>query len=119
MPLVEISAQRPGCAAAFPPTQVDHPTLPAKPLDAMLDCYVLADFLQRSLGSQGPSFSAAALRYGVFGDKLDPRLSVQLHAAGLRNGPALVQAKAKALAAATALGQPPAVMAACEKAYAA
>jgi hypothetical protein len=108
---------RAGCAAAFPATQNKTPALPAKPLDAMLDCYVLADLLQKSLSSQGGSYGEVAVHYGVFGDKLDERMVPRLRAAGIGNGPPLDQAKARALAAAAQLGQPPAVMQACEKAY--
>src|SRR5881628_2840184 len=43
---------RPACASAFPATQVAQPTLPVKPVDAMLDCYVMADFLRKALSAQ-------------------------------------------------------------------
>jgi len=109
---------QPTCAAAFPATQVREPVLPAKPLDAMLQCDALAEFLRKALADQGPTYGAAANAYGSFIDKLDTKMSVPLRAAGLRNGDALRQKKLEELAAAAKLGQPPAVMQACEKAYA-
>ena len=110
-------ALRPACASAFPAAQVTQPTLPAKPLDSMLQCYVLTDFLRKVLTDQGSAYGTAANAYGTFKDKLDPKLSPLLRAAGLRNVGALQQKKMQALAAATKLGQPPAVIAACEKKY--
>jgi hypothetical protein len=108
---------RTGCAAAFPATQVKQPVLPAKPVDAMLQCYVLTEFLRKALADQGANYGAAANAYGAFKDKLDTRMTPVLRAAGLRNGDALQQKRLEELAAATKLGQPPAVIEACEKAY--
>lgn len=109
---------QPTCAAAFPATQIRQPKLPAKPLDATLQCYTLAEFLRKALADQGSTYAGAANAYGALIEKLDARVSVQLRAAGLRNGEALRQRKLKELAAAAKLGQPPAVIHACEKAYA-
>lgn len=111
-------ALRPTCAAAFPASQIRQPKLPARPLDAMLQCDALAEFLRKALADQGPTYGAAANAYGSFIDKLDPKMSVPLRAAGLRNGDALRQKKLEELAAAAKLGQPPAVIQVCEKAYA-
>jgi len=110
---------RPACASAFPATQVKQPVLPAKPFDAMLQCDALAEFLRRALADQGPTYGTAANAYGAFIDKLDPKLSVALRAAGLHNGDALQRKKQEELAAAAKLGPPPAVIQACKKAYAA
>jgi len=112
-------ALQPTCAAAFPASQISQPKLPAKPLDAMLQCDALAEFLRKALADQGAIYAGAANAYGTFIEKLDARMSVQLRAAGLRNGDALRERKLEELAAAAKLGQPPAVIAACEKAYAA
>jgi hypothetical protein len=96
---------------------VRQPALPAKPLDSMLQCYVLADFLRKVLSEQGGSYGAAANAYSPLKDRLDTKMTPLLRAAGLRNGPELQQKRQEALAAAAKLGQPPAVMAACERKY--
>jgi hypothetical protein len=108
---------KPACAAAFPQTQIAQPTLPAKPIDAMLQCYVLTEFMRRSLGSASSSYGEATMRYGVFTSKLDGTLSVALAKAGIKNGPALQARRAEAMAAAAKMGQPSAVIAACTKKY--
>jgi len=108
---------RPACAQAFPPTQVRQPLLPAKPLDSMLDCYVLADFLRKVLSEQGASYGPAVNQYGMLKDRLDTKMAPLVRAAGLRNGPSFQQKRQEALAAAAKLGQPPAVITACERKY--
>lgn len=110
---------RPGCASAFPATQIAQPALPPKPVDAMLECYAMADFLRKALSEQGSSYAAAANNYGVLTGKLDVSMTPALRAAGIRNGDSLNAKRAEALAAATKLGQPPAFVAACEKKYSA
>lgn len=108
---------KPACAQAFPASQVRQPLLPAKPLDSMLDCYVLADFLRKVLSEQGGSYGAAANNYGMLKDRLDTKMAPLVRAAGLRNGRSFQQKWQEALAAAAKLGQPPAVIAACERKY--
>jgi len=108
---------RPACAQAFPPSQVRQPLLPAKPLDSMLDCYVLADFLRKVLSEQGGSYIAAASDYGMLKDRLDMKMAPLVRAAGLRNGSSFQRKRQEALAAAAKLGQPPAVISACERKY--
>lgn len=108
---------QPACAAAFPATQIKQPELPAKPFDAMLQCDALAEFLRKALADQGPTYALAANEYGTFIEKLDPKLSVALRAAGLHNGDALQRRKQEAVSAAAKLGPPPAVIDACEKKY--
>lgn len=110
-------ALQPTCASAFPATRIKQPVLPAKPFDAMLQCDALAEFLRKALSDQGPTYALAANEYGTFIEKLDLKFSVALRAAGLRNGEALQRKKQEGLAAAAKLGQPPAVLQACEKAY--
>ena len=105
------------CGAAFPASKVTQPVLPSTPLDAMLQCDALAEFLRKALADQGATYGAAANAYGSFIEKLDPKMSLPLRAAGLRNGDALREKKLEALAAAAKLGQPPAVIDACEKKY--
>ncbi len=108
---------KPACASAFPQTQIAQPTLPANSLDSMLQCYVLTDFMRKSLGSLGGSYGEASTKYGVFTAKLDGKVSTALAATGIKNGPALQGRRAAALAAAAKMGQPPAVIAACMKKY--
>jgi hypothetical protein len=108
---------KPACAAAFPQTQIAQPTLPARPLDSMLQCYVLVDFMRKSLGSIGGAYSETSLQYGVFTAKLDTKVSAALAKAGIKNGPALQDRRAEALAAAAKMGQPSSVIAACVKKY--
>jgi hypothetical protein len=108
---------QPACATAFPAAQVKQPVLPAKPFDAMLQCDALAEFLRKTLADLGPTYGPAANAYGSFIEKLDPKLTVALRAAGLHNGDALQARKQQELAAAAKLGQPPAVIDACEKKY--
>jgi hypothetical protein len=108
---------RPACATAFPASAVKTPVLPAKPLEAMLECDALAGFLRKALDDQGATYGPAANAYGAFIDKLDPKMSIPLRQVGLRGGDALRDRKLEALAAATKLGQPPAVIDACEKKY--
>lgn len=108
---------RPACGNAFPATQITQPVLPAKPLDSMLECYALVDFLRKALAEQGAGYVQATGNYAAFRDRLDIKMTPVLRAAGLTNGEALQDRRAQALAAATKLGQPPAVVAACEKQY--
>lgn len=105
------------CATTFPASVIKQPELPAKPLDAMLQCDALAEFLRKALADQGATYGAAANAYGSFIEKLDPKMSVAVRAAGLRSGDALRARKSVALADAAKLGQPPAVIDACERKY--
>lgn len=105
------------CAAAYPPTTVATPVLPAKPFDATLQCYVLVDFMRKALGDQGGSYTEAATTYSVMSTHLDTTLAPMLATMGLKSGPALQAKRAEALAAAAKLGQPPAVIAACKKRF--
>jgi hypothetical protein len=108
---------KPACAAAFPQTEITQPTLPAGKLDSMLQCYVVADFMRKSLGSAGGSYGEASMRYNIFTAKLDGEMTPVLAAAGLKNGPKLQAKRAEALAAAARMGQPQTVIAACMKKY--
>jgi hypothetical protein len=110
---------QPTCASTFPASQVKQPALPSKPLDAMLQCDALAEFLRKALADQGSTYGEAANAYGMFIEKLDPKLSPALRAAGLHGVDMLRAKKLEALSAAAKLGQPPAVIDACEKQYAA
>jgi hypothetical protein len=108
---------RPACAAAYPATRTTQPTLPSRPLDSMLQCYVMIDFMRKALGNQGAAYNEATLRYGLLGTKLDAKVSPALARAGIRNGTALSRERSEALAAAAKLGQPATVIDACAKKY--
>ncbi|WP_442678920.1 hypothetical protein ACSBM8_15635 [Sphingomonas sp. ASY06-1R] len=101
---------RPACASAYPPTQIATPRLPSKPLDAMLQCYTMADFLHTASTQLDD-------RYGLLISKLDNKMTPALRAAGIANGAALTEKKSAALASAAKLGQPVAVIKACEAQY--
>jgi hypothetical protein len=105
------------CAQAFPATQVKQPVLPSKPLDSMLQCYALADFLRKVLTEQGGGYGTATNAYGALKDRLDMKIAPLRRAAGLKNGPEFRQKQLEELAAVARLGQPPAVIAACEAKY--
>jgi hypothetical protein len=107
---------RPACAAAYPASQIKAPQLPAKGIEAQLECYALADFLRKALGDQ-PSYAQAVQRYNLLTGKLDVSMAPALRAAGIRNGAPLNERRSEALVAATRLGQPSGVLAACEKRY--
>lgn len=108
---------RPACAAAYPATQVAQPALPAAPLDSMLQCYMVSDFVRKAFGGQGAAYAEAATTAGVFTDKLDRKVSPALKRAGVNGADALQDKRNEALAAAAKLGQPSGVIAACEKKY--
>jgi hypothetical protein len=110
-------ALRPACAAAYPATEVAHPTLPARPLDSMLQCYVTVEIMRKALGNQGAAYTEAVTGYGVLATRIDAKVSPALARAGIKGGNALRDRRAKALAAAAKLGQPPAVIQACAKKY--
>jgi hypothetical protein len=113
----EWQTHQPECAAAYPATAIDAPTLPTAPLDSVAQCYALANFMRKALGGLGGSFEQAGSRYGIFATKLDPRLSTALTRAGIRSDEARKAHADAALSAAAKLGQPQAVLAACEKKY--
>lgn len=110
-------ALRPACAAAYPAAEIAHPTLPARPLDSMLQCYVMVEFMRKALGNQGVAYTEAVTGYGVLATRIDAKVSPALARVGIKGGDALRDRRAKALAAAAKLGQPPAVIEACEKKY--
>jgi hypothetical protein len=96
---------------------VKQPVLPSKPLDSMLQCYALADFLRKVLTEQGGGYGTATNAYGALKDRLDMKIAPLRRAAGLKNGPEFRQKQLEELAAVARLGQPPAVIAACEAKY--
>jgi len=106
---------RPACAAAFPAAAQRTPTLPAKADDRVLQCYVLAQLMRQALGQYEGRYNEDTVTLGVLSDKLDLKVGALAKRDGLKDE-ALAARKAQALAAAAALGQPPAVLEACGKA---
>lgn len=107
---------RPACADAFPATRIASPKLPPKPLDSMLQCYTLVDFVRKGLGGEGSAYGEVVNDLGVYADKLDAKLAPLLARDGIK-GEALQRARGEALAAAARLGSPPAVIRACRAKY--
>ncbi|WP_294394226.1 hypothetical protein [uncultured Sphingomonas sp.] len=108
---------RPSCQAAYPATQIKSPALPVDPLESVAQCYAITNFMRKALGSQGAAYQEAATRYGVLGTKLDTRLASALDRAGMRSPEARKRNSDHTLATSAKLGQPPAVIAACEAKY--
>lgn len=107
----------PACATAYPATAQDKPALPDNKLDSALQCYVLTDFLRKAFGGQGASYGDATIKLGVLNTKLDGKVSPLLKGAGVNEGDALQKKRGEALAAVAKLGQPQAVVKACEAKY--
>ena len=105
---------QPACAQAFPATAQTTPTLPDRKVDSLLQCYVLVDFTRKALAGAGASYSEQAVRLGSYAAKLDGQLSPLL---GGAKGDALQTRRNDALAKVAGLGQPPAVLEACEAKY--
>ena len=105
---------QPGCRQAFPATATTDPKLPAATPEAAQQCYALADFLRKAMGELPGSYSEAAVRYSALSTKLDTRVARAVGKTGVTEQK---RERDKALAAAAALGQPPAVITACEKKF--
>ncbi|MDO6416932.1 hypothetical protein Q4F19_21285 [Sphingomonas sp. BIUV-7] len=108
---------RPACATAYPATTNGAPALPEGKLDSALQCYVLVDFMRKAFGSQGGSYTEVSTTLGVLSTKLDAKVSPMLKSAGVGNGDPLVKKRNEAQAAVAKLGQPQAVIKACEAKY--
>jgi hypothetical protein len=108
---------QPACASAFPATQNSKPALPAGALDSTAQCYAVVNFMRKALGGLGGTYEEAGNRYGVLATKLDTRLTAALGRAGINSDDARKANSDKALADAARLGQPQAVIAACEQKY--
>lgn len=103
---------KPACAEAFPATAIAAPPLPAKPFERDVQCYALNAFMRKALGQYEGRYSADTAKMDMLADKLDRRMTPDVQRLG-RKGDALQARKADALAAAAALGPPPAVLKAC------
>jgi hypothetical protein len=108
---------QPACAAAYPVTQQTAPKLPDGKLDNALQCYVLVDFMRKAFGSQGGSYNEVSMTLGMLSTKLDAKVSPMLKSAGVGTGDALQKKRNEALATVSKLGQPQAVIKACQAKY--
>jgi hypothetical protein len=108
----------PACRAAYPQVAKTEVELPAGRLDAQLVCAELADFLLTALAEQVQDYAADLSEYRrlrlALNDALGPGLRARTGAAR----DAQQAEKRKALAAASGLGSPVAVMKACSKRFA-
>ena len=107
---------KPACAAAYPATAQTTPILPDQPFERALQCYVVTDFMRKALGQIPGRYADETLSLGILADKLDREVGPEVKRQGLKDE-ALQARKNKALAAAAGLGSPPAVIAACGKAF--
>lgn len=104
---------RPACRAAFPQAAIAAPRLPDAAAEARVQCFVLADFLRKAFGDLPGAYGEAATRYGALTNRLDAKVAATLGP----SGDTQKRRRDEALAAAAKLGQPPAVIAACEKRF--
>ena len=105
----------PQCAAAFPETKVAEPALPAKPIEAQLSCYMVADFMTTALRAQDRGVYGKPIdNYVTLKAALDPRIGASL---GGLSAEALRKRRAEALAAGAKLGPPVAVLDLCIKRF--
>lgn len=101
------------CREAFPATAPGKPVaLPKDPQEARLSCYMLSEFLTKSLGQHEAALGDQLAVYGGMNRDLDPRIGASLKARGLSKDQAR-DARREALGSAAQLGPPVAVMKAC------
>lgn len=106
------------CKEAYPAAQkVEGVELPKAKFDAQLGCYVLGDFVTRSVTSSDPDAQARATLLGDLRRKLDPAIGAGLKARGETSYEKTQAAKNKALAGMTQLGTPSATMKLCTDRY--
>jgi hypothetical protein len=105
------------CAQAYPATAPGKPiTLPGDPLDARLSCYMLGEFLAKSLGQHEAALGDQLAEYGAMNRKLDQKIGAGQAGQGLSKDQAR-DARREALGRAAHLGPPVAVMKACLAKY--
>jgi hypothetical protein len=101
------------CREAFPATAPGKPVeLPRDPQEARVSCYMLSEFLTKSLGQHEAALGDQLAEYGAMNRALDPKIGVSLKARGLSKDQAR-DARREALGGAAQLGPPVAVMKAC------
>ncbi|MDB5670949.1 MAG: hypothetical protein JWO25_1908 [Alphaproteobacteria bacterium] len=104
----------PACAAAYPAAEIKDVTLPASRTDALLACDELAGFVTIALDGQNSIYGHQLYEYRQLKNTLDHSLVAGLRA---RAGSGLAAQQAerrKAMAKASALGSPVAVLDQCK-----
>jgi hypothetical protein len=101
------------CRAAYPETAPGKPVeLPKDALDARLSCYMLGEFLGKTLGQHEAALGDQLAQYGAMNRKLDPKIGAGQAGLHLSKNQAR-DARREALGRAAHLGPPVAVMKAC------
>ena len=100
------------CKAKFPETAVESPKLPAGRFEAQLACYQLADLIRTALDERG-DYDEDLRPYRDLGQQLDTSLGAAMQARAGSTATAQREERDKALATATHLGPPAAVMREC------
>lgn len=101
------------CREAFPATAPGKPIeLPRDPQEARLSCYMLSEFLTKTLGQHEAALGEQLTEYGAMNRALDPRIGLSLKARGFSKEQAR-DARREALGRAAHLGSPVVVMKAC------
>lgn len=105
------------CADAFPETAAGKAvTLPADTTDARLSCYMLGEFLGKSLGQHEAALGDQLAEYGAMNRTLDPKIGATQASKGLSKDQARDERR-EALGRAAHLGRPVEVMKACVAKY--
>jgi hypothetical protein len=105
------------CAQAFPETVAGTPvTLPSDTLESRLSCYMMGEFLAKSLGQHEAALGDRLSEYGAMNRDLDPKIGAAQASQGLSKDAAR-DARREALGRAAHLGPPVAVMKACLAKY--
>lgn len=105
------------CAAAYPAAGKNKVELPKAKLDAQLQCEELADFTVTALEGEDSKYGNALAEYGLMRRRVNDALAPGLDARAGRDLAAQQKARRKALAAASGLGSPVAVLDACLKRF--
>lgn len=101
------------CREAYPETTMAEPIkLPKDPLDARLSCYMLGEFLAKSLGQHEAALGDQLAPYGAMNRKLDPQIGAAQAGRRLSKDQAR-DARRMALGRAAHLGPPVEVMKVC------
>jgi hypothetical protein len=107
----------PACTAAYPAADKTEIVLPAGRTDALLQCDEVANFLLDALARQNAAHADRLAGYRQLKQKLDRDLVAGLRARAGASPAAQQKERRKALAAATKLGSPVAVLDRCEKRF--
>jgi hypothetical protein len=101
------------CREAFPETALGKPVdLPKDAAEARLSCYMMAEFLTKSLGQHEAALGEQLAEYGAMNRKLDSKIGVSQAGQGLSKDQARDERR-EGLGRAAHLGPPAEVMKAC------